>query len=439
MNTLELVSLGTLIVTVVAVVLLLLVQRELGPNGKLGGKGKWLLFAGLGSGVLAFGVKMGLIVVMVGMPDRFIGAHAAHAPKPLRHASISRPARTAAPERYTWEALPPTPPVPPENPQSPAKIALGQKLFFDKNLSRTREVSCASCHHIETGAGDDGQAVSTGIEQLRGERNAPTVWNAAFQRVLFWDGRAGSLEAQAKGPLVNPLEMGMPSLREVERRVAENPDYRARFDQAFGRAAPITIDRVAQAIAAYERTLITPDTPYDRFVRGDANALNPAQLRGMALFESVGCVRCHRGPNFSAASVFESGSPLRLFPSRVTAEVEQYGLDQDSGLATSGEIPGVWRVPSLRNVALTAPYFHNGAVTDLAEAVRIMASVQLGRPTGRNGEVGESRVAWSPEERTLNQWESRPLADQQVTDIVAFLHALSSDRLVARMRVASGG
>lgn len=296
---------------------------------------------------------------------------------------------------------------------------LGEKLFSDKNLSRDRTLSCASCHDVNGRAGTDGRSTSLGIDGQTGKRNAPTVWNAAFQAVLFWDGRAPSLEEQARGPLINPIEMGMPSLQAVEQRVQSNADYSAQFDKAFGVNTTITIERIVEAIAAYERTLITPDTPYDRFVRGDRDALTAAQLRGMALFQSAGCINCHFGPNFSAASVFDRRMPLRIFPVNPTPYEERYNLVKDKGISANGR--GVWRVPSLRNVALTGPWFHNGSVKKLDEAVRVMASAQL----GRSGHF----LTWSDRDKVLTEINRPALSDLQVQDIVAFLQALSSDRL----------
>jgi cytochrome c peroxidase len=240
--------------------------------------------------------------------------------------------------------------------------------------------------------------------------------------MFFWDGRAASLEEQAKGPMVNPVEMGMPSLAEVERKVRAQSSYREAFAEVFGKGTAITIDRVAEAIAAYERTLITSDTPYDRFVRGDLKALTPAQVRGMALFQAVGCVTCHHGPNFSAASIFDNSTPKRIFPSNPIPEEERYNLLLKYN-AASDTNRGVWRVPSLRNVALTGPWLHNGAVNELEEVVRIMAAGQIGR-AGRY-------LLWSDKDSTMSEHNQPRLSDQEVSDIVAFLNALSSDSLVA--------
>jgi cytochrome c peroxidase len=264
-----------------------------------------------------------------------------------------------------------------------------------------------------------------GIEQQTGDRNAPTVWNTAFQTMFFWDGRAPSLEEQAKGPLVNPVEMGMPSLGDVEQKVRAQEHYIKAFAEVFGKGTEITIEHIAKAIAAYERSLITSDTPYDRFVRGDIDALSPSQVRGMALFQTVGCITCHHGPNFSAASIFDGSMPQRIFPSNPIPEEQRYNLLLKYNQASDTN-RGVWRVPSLRNVALTGPWLHNGAVTELEEVVRIMAAGQLGR-AGRY-------LLWSDKDSTMREHNQPKLTDQEVGDIVAFLNALSSDRLLAKRK-----
>lgn len=243
----------------------------------------------------------------------------------------------------------------------------------------------------------------------------PTVWNAAFQRRLFWDGRSETLEHQALQPFLNPIEMGMRSAEEVEKRVREQPEYSELFKRAFSGSAEITISKIVQAIASFERTLITNDSRYDDFIRGDRSALTAQQLNGMALFETTGCVHCHFGPNFSAASVFDSGLEYRAFPAIPGELTARYGLDSEGGS------PKVWRVPSLRNVALTGPWFHNGAVDNLPDVVRIMAQAQLGKSADRSFQLSETK---------LDVLENPDLSEQQVEDIVAFLHALSSKKLL---------
>ncbi len=435
---LDLAGIGAIALLMAAVVLLPMVLTELAPAVRLAGKGRWLLAMALGMGVLAFAFKMAVIFSISTLPQVIIAPLVRGNVQTLPTGDVLTADHfnvlaSAVQPAYVWEALPLKAPYPADNPTTPEKVALGERLFHDKALSRDRTLACASCHDVHTGAGVDGRPTSLGINGQVGGRNAPTVWNAAFQSVLFWDGRAPSLEEQAKGPPVNPGEMGMPSLKAVAQRVADDPSYREPFDRAFGPGKPIDIDRIAAAIAAYERTLITPDAPYDRFVRGDATALSAAQLRGMALFQSLGCITCHSGPNFSGASLFDPSAPLRVFPANATPFDARYELTRDTGLAGPKSERGVWRIPSLRNVALTAPYFHNGSVADLAEAVRIMASAQVGRLTQDDPRPGRF-VIWSGMERVLTGVDRSALTGQQVDDIVVFLRGLTSDSLAAAAR-----
>jgi len=437
----DLLAIAAVAVVLALVMLLPMVHMELGPSGRLAVGKRWLLVAALGMGVMAFIFKLAVILTVSSLPQIVI-APLISGPSPIQLAVAQRQDDgfdmvATGTGRYIWEALPERAPAPPDNPTTPEKVALGERLFHDTALSRDRTLSCASCHDVRAGAGGDGRATSLGIEGQVGSRNAPTVWNAAFQSLLFWDGRAPSLEEQAKGPPVNPAEMGMPSLDAVAARVREDVSYRAGFDRAFGAGTPITIDAIAKAIAAYERTLITPDAPYDRFVRGDAKALTPAQLRGMSLFQNLGCVTCHSGPNFSGASVFDARQPFRLFPANATAFNARYRLTGDTGLATPGGKQGLWRIPSLRNVALTGPWLHNGAVDKLEDVVRIMASAQLGRLTADDPRAGRF-VIWSGQERVLGGVDRSALGDQEVADIAAFLRSLSSERLVAQVAKQGG-
>lgn len=441
----DLMVFGLIAVMAGLLVLLAMVHLELGPTLRLAGRKRWLLAMALGSGMLAFMLKLLIIFTLVKFPQYTIAPlldsrnvpPARPSPRlaagPSSYRWTRLPARapgsrdTPAPAQtdYIWQTLPDQAPSPIHNPTTPAKVRLGERLFFDATLSRDGTIACASCHDVSGLAGTDGNATALGIDRQTGTRNAPTVWNTAFQSLLFWDGRAASLEEQAKGPLVNPLEMGMPSLAAVSERVRQQPAYREAFDRAFTVDTPINIERIVEAIAAYERSLITTDTAYDRFVRGDLAALTPAQLRGMALFQSWGCIGCHHGPNFSAASVFDDQMPKRIFPANPTPYEQRYDLTRDGG-AAGGSGRGVWRVPSLRNVALTGPWLHNGAVTELAEVVRIMASAQL----GRSGHY----LLWSEQAGTLREIDQPIPSDREVSDIVAFLHALSSDRLIHQMK-----
>ncbi len=300
-----------------------------------------------------------------------------------------------------WEVLPKEAPGLTNSPMSTSKVELGKKLYFDKRLSKTAEVSCNSCHNV-MGNGSDGQSVSTGIQGLKGNRRAPTVWNSAFWQVQFWDGRAPSLEEQAKGPLINPIEMGMENHDAVVKRISKIPGYKSEFKKVFGQGDAITIDQVAQAIAAYERTLITPESAYDRYLKGDKKALTASAVRGMNLVKSVGCIACHSGPHFNGPA--QAGGFFMKFPLIPGSEyIKKYELDQDLGRyqVTHNEADkNLWRVPSWRNVEITGPYFHNGKVKTLDEAVRVMAKTQLGKDLKKN----------------------------EVNDIVSFLKSLTGKR-----------
>lgn len=302
-----------------------------------------------------------------------------------------------------WEALPETPPIPADNPQSEAKVALGKTLFFDPRFSEHGTLSCNSCHNVMSG-GDDNRPNSIGMHDARGGRSAPTVWNAAFQSVQFWDGRAATLEDQAKGPVTNPIEMGMGSLDDAMARLKKIPGYEPMFKAAFpDDPAPLTADNAARAVAAYERTLITPNSPYNRYVRGDTGALSAQQIKGMETFASVGCTACHSGYNFSGPNLPAGTGFLQKFPTFPGSLYEtKYKLMEDNGRFQVTKDPNnmhMFRVPTLRNVALTAPYFHNGQVPTLSEAVQVMAKVQL----------------------------NQDLSAEQAADIVAFLNGLTGE------------
>jgi len=299
-----------------------------------------------------------------------------------------------------WQALPDTAPAPADNPTTAAKVDLGKMLYFDPRLSSTGTVSCFSCHNVMEG-GDDHMTTSAGVHGLKGGRNAPTVWNAAFHSVQFWDGRAPSLEEQAKGPPVNPIEMGMANLDAVIARVRFIPGYKPYFEAAFGPGDVVTMDNAAKAIAAYERTLITPGNAYDRYAKGDTKALTTQQARGLETLASVGCTSCHQGPAFNGPALPAGTGFFMKFPTyQDSVYVVKYKLMDDLGRATVTKDPAdqaMWRVPTLRNLEFTAPYMHTGSVKTLPEAVRVMAATQL----------------------------NKTLPDAQVDDIVAFLMALS--------------
>ncbi len=302
----------------------------------------------------------------------------------------------------SWEALPETAPSPANNPTTTEKVELGKILYFDPRLSSTGTVSCNSCHNVMLG-GEDNRSFSMGVHGQLGGRSAPTVWNSAFNSVQFWDGRADSLEAQAAGPVTAGVEMGMKSWDDVVIRLEAIPGYADLFKSAFGEKAVISKDNATKAIAAYERTLITPNSPYDRYAKGDESAMTAQQIKGLNTFSQTGCTSCHSGAAFNGPTMPAGSGFYVNFPTFTdSAYVKKYNLLKDKG---RGEVTKnkaddhKYKIPVLRNVALTAPYFHNGSVKTLDEAVRVMAKVQLNK--------------------TLN--------DQEVADIVAFLGSLTGE------------
>ncbi|HEC18050.1 MAG TPA: cytochrome-c peroxidase [Gammaproteobacteria bacterium] len=301
-----------------------------------------------------------------------------------------------------FDILPDRAPAPADNPTTPAKVSLGKQLYFDQRLSVNGTVSCNSCHSVMAN-GTDNRPVSVGVFDKRGGRSAPTVWNAAFLSVQFWDGRAASLEDQAKGPILAGVEMGMPSEAAVVERLKQIPGYVSQFQAVFGGEDALTYDNVARAIAAFERTLITPNAAVDRFLKGDKSALSASAQRGMKLVEKIGCTSCHTGPNYAGPAGLPVGQGFfQKFPVYPSKYDKQYDLKSDKGryeVTHDDADKHLWRVPTWRNVALTAPYFHNGSVQTLDEAVRVMAKSQL----------------------------DVSLSDAEVADIVAFLNGLSGE------------
>ena len=419
-------------VTVGSVFLTVIVRRDLSPAGQaalvMDGGGRLFLAAALGMGILAIAVKMLIVFILSSYPDETIRPLLAgpnRTPVSDHRLSVGAAQRLPVP---IWSALPDAVPAPRDNPTTPAKVRLGERLFNDPNLSRDRSVSCASCHDLATHAGADGRPVAIGVGGAAGTRNTPTVLNAAFQARLFWDGRSTSLEKQALGPLLNPIEMAMASKAAVVERVRENPAYSGAFEVAFGQGKRATIERIAKALAAYQRSLVTRDTPYDRFMEGDATALSEAQKRGMYLFRDLGCKICHAGPNFSGASQIGPRRPFAHLRTDRLAPDQAAELDKDKGAAGAAAPFGLWRVPSLRNVALTAPYFHNGAIETLREAVTIMARAQVDAIIAEPGSPAtEARLLWDPARGRFDRLEPRSVSSRDIDDLVAFLHALGSD------------
>lgn len=296
--------------------------------------------------------------------------------------------RDAALEQF--KPLPSTIPAVKDNPVTPEKIDLGKALFFDPRLSASGVFSCYSCHNLTTG-GDDNMETSVGHGWQKGPRNAPTALNAVLNEAQFWDGRADDLKAQAKGPVQAGVEMANTPANVVA-TLTSMPAYKDSFAKAFpGEADPVSFDNMAKAIEAFEATLITP-APFDAFLNGDDNALSADAKAGLALFMDKGCSGCHSGINVGGHGYY----PFGLIE-KPGADILPEGDKGRFKVTATASDEYVFRAAPLRNVALTAPYFHSGKVWDLDVAVAIMGESQLGE-------------------------ELKP---QEVTQIVAFLNSLT--------------
>jgi cytochrome c peroxidase len=259
---------------------------------------------------------------------------------------------------------------------NPTLIGLGKQLYFDKRLSKNHDLACVSCHDLAGFGVDtretDGKrgATSLGHRGQLGGRNAPTVYNAVFNIAQFWDGRAADLEEQAKGPILNPVEMAMPDEASVLTVLGSIPGYESAFDKAFvGQPNPLTYDNMALAIGAFERQLLTP-APFDAFLRGDLAALDAQQLRGMKLFVETGCTECHTGVAIGGGSYQKLGN-VKPWP-----DLTDEGR---SAITKNPDDKFKFKVPTLRNVAETGPYLHDGSIASLEEMVQKMAVHQLGK------------------------------------------------------------
>ena len=262
----------------------------------------------------------------------------------------------------------------PENALSEAKISLGRMLYYETRLSKNHDISCNSCHDLAN-YGVDGKARSPGHKDQLGGRNSPTVYNAGNHIAQFWDGRAKDLEAQAKGPVTNPIEMAMPSETRVVETLASMPGYVDAFKKAFpDDASPITFDNMARAIGAFERKLVTPSR-FDKFLGGDENALTSQEKEGLNTFVQSGCIACHMGQGVGGQGYFKLG--------QVKAWPDQNDLGRFE--VTKNEADKmVFRAPSLRNVEKTGPYFHDGSIATLDEAIQKMGEHQLGKTLAAN-------------------------------------------------------
>jgi cytochrome c peroxidase len=275
----------------------------------------------------------------------------------------------------------------PANVLTSAKMDLGRMLFFEKRLSKNQELSCNTCHQLAN-YGVDNQPTSTGHHGHRGGRNAPTVYNAAGFFAEFWDGRAGSVEQQAIIPMLDPTEMAMSGAAQADKVLKSMPEYLAAFKNAFpGERDPVTIGNIGLALGAFERRLTTPSR-WDEYLRGNQSALTDPELEGLKAFTNIGCMVCHTG-EFLGGGMYQKVGVVEPWPNQ---------KDQGRYEVTKQEVDRMmFKVPTLRNIAKTAPYFHDGSVPTLDAAVRRMGRYQLG----------------------LN------LADREVSTIVAWLGALT--------------
>ncbi len=331
--------------------------------------------------------------------------------------------------------------IPVDNAMTEEKIKLGEALYFDKRLSADATVSCATCHDPAS-AFTDRNTTAVGIRSSLGTRSAPTVLNAMFSATLFWDGRTRSLEEQAKQPLVNPAEMGMRDYDAVVARVTSVPDYVQRFRRVF--KSEVTIDTIAKAIAAFERTQLSGNSPFDRFVAGDESAITSAQKRGWKLFRGKAqCIKCHAfrsgSPFFSDFDFHNTGVATkdrnfeRLVQDAGRISVTASGRDEvlsklahAEGLSDLGRYLVTWRskdigafkTPTLRDIELTAPYMHEGSQKTLLDVVRYY---------NRGGDANpylDERI------RPLN------LNDQEMNALVEFMRSLTSDEVLRRAQTA---
>lgn len=348
--------------------------------------------------------------------------------------------------------LPPLP-IPADNPMTPEKVALGKKLFEDKRFSSTGEVACATCHAPEKAFTDTPLKTSEGIQKLTGTRNAPTVLNAAYFKTQFWDGRSPSLEDQAQHPFLNPVEMGLKDHRPIIDIVRTDAEYTAAFEKVFGKKGDaITMIEVLKAIAAFERTQISGDSPFDRFYfKGDDKALTDAQKRGFTVFLEKGrCVSCHTVEQTSALFTDHRFHNIGVGINTIQKDVPElatnflkakYTLAQvdekvlsDKRTSELGRLAvtrafddiGAFKTPTLRNIALTAPYMHDGSIATLKEVVE---HYNNGGVTKKDDKVNDFLSGGI---RPLN------LTDQEIADLVAFMEALTSPEVAKAFQGKKG-
>lgn len=336
--------------------------------------------------------------------------------------------------------LPPVP-VPADNPLTPAKIELGEKLFHDTRFSADGTVSCATCHDPKKAFTDSPLTVSQGIRKLTGTRNAPTVVNAAYMHTQFWDGREPDLEGQSAGPFVNPVEMGLPNHEPILKIVRKDGQYKKLFKKAFNkRGKDISMRHVQQAIASFERTIVSGDSPFDRYhFGGEKRAMSDSAVRGFKVFMEQGrCVSCHTVSQthalFSDSRFHNLGVGFQRIDKDVYELAQAYreakrkGVDVDIEVLTNKNTSelgrfvvstelrdiGGFKTPTLRNVAKTAPYMHDGSLETLKDVVKFY---------NNGGRVKESDPIFDFQSGGIRPLD---LSDGQIDDLVAFMEALTS-------------
>lgn len=336
--------------------------------------------------------------------------------------------------------LPPVP-VPKNNPITPIKVKLGDKLFHDKRFSSDGTVSCATCHDPKKAFTDSPLKVSQGIKKLTGTRNAPTVVNAAYMHTQFWDGREPDLEGQSAGPFINPVEMGLPNHKPILKIVRTDPEYKKLFKKAFKRSGKrIKMKHVQQAIATFERTIISGNSPFDRYhFGGDKSAMSDAAARGLTVFLEQGrCVSCHTISQTHALFSDSRFHNLGIGFDRINKDVNQLasayrkakrkGIDVDVevltnkntselgrfAVSTESRDMGSFKTPTLRNIARTAPYMHDGSLESLLDVVKFY---------NNGGRVKDSDPTFNFQSGGIRPLD---LSDDQIDDLVAFMEALTS-------------
>jgi cytochrome c peroxidase len=311
-----------------------------------------------------------------------------------------------------YQALPKKPLLRADNPQTDAKIKLGKQLFYDKRLSGTQTYSCNDCHNLLTG-GDDDRAFSIGPNGQPTRRSAPGLWNIGLQTVLYWDGRATTLELQGQDHLLDTDLMANDNAGDLVKRVAAIPNYQQAFEAVFGKGKheadhSISLVTISKALASFERSLMAYNSPFDRYLNGDENAISALAKKGKVEFQNAGCIACHFGANFAGPApgpyLNKMGDGFyELFPTFKGTQYEKpLHITDDPGRIGFTKLPNekyMWRVPPLRNIALTAPYFHNGSVKTLRKAVKVMGKTQF----------------------------NFDLTEEQIDAIVAFLNTLTGE------------